>query len=84
MGIKCRIFICMVGLFILSGCSKEYLAERMYWYANKLYAQIIKNPDKTSKYETKMTIGAFQDILRVYPEWETASQLQFNIANIYF
>ncbi|MFH1963513.1 MAG: tetratricopeptide repeat protein [bacterium] len=84
MGSKCRIFICMIGLLLLVGCSKEYMAERMYWYANKLYAQIIKNPDKSSEYEIKMTIGAFRDILRIYPEWDVASQLQFNIANIYF
>lgn len=83
-GMTRHIFICIIGLLILSGCSKEYMAERMYWYANKLYAQLIKNPDKASEYETKMTIGAFKDILRIYPEWETASQLQFNIANIYF
>jgi len=83
-GITSRVFICIIGLLILSGCSKEYLAERMYWYANKLYAEIIKNPDKASEIKTKMTIGAFQDILRAYPEWDNASQLQFNIANIYF
>ncbi|MDI6781757.1 MAG: tetratricopeptide repeat protein [bacterium] len=84
MSVKCRTFICMIGLLLLVGCSKEYMAERMCWYANKLYAQIIKNPDKSSEYEVKMTIGAFQDILRIYPEWDNASQLQFNIANIYF
>ncbi|MEK7273831.1 MAG: tetratricopeptide repeat protein [Candidatus Desantisbacteria bacterium] len=82
-GTKYRTLICMVGLLLLVGCSKEYMAERMCWYANKLYAQIIKNPDKVSKYEVKMTISAFQDILRIYPEWDNASQLQFNIANIY-
>ncbi len=83
MSMKGRSFICMIGLLLLVGCSKEYMAERMCWYANKLYAQIIKNPDKSSEYEIKMTIGAFQDILRIYPEWNNASQLQFNIANIY-
>jgi tetratricopeptide (TPR) repeat protein len=74
----------MIGLLLLVGCSREYMAERMYWYANKMYARIVKNPNKASEYETKMTISAFQDILRVYPEWNNASQLQFNIANIYF
>jgi tetratricopeptide (TPR) repeat protein len=71
-------------LCLLVGCSQEYMAERMCWYANKLYSQIVNNPKKASEQKIRITIDAFQEILETYPDWKDASQLQFAIAHIYF
>ncbi len=74
--------LCIIPL--LSGCSGEYLAEKMFWYANRGYKEIVTSSKPKDKKEYDQVINKFQEIINTYPDWENTSVSQLLIARLYF
>jgi len=71
-------------IILLTGCRQEYRLERMYYYANKDYMEILKNPFQTNKDQIDDVIAEFDRIININPEWDGIGNVRYAIAHLYF
>lgn len=74
----------LLTVYLLSGCSQDYLAERLAYQANKLYTQIAQSSTKPDSSRFKEAVAAQKRILRQYPNWSGCAQAQMAIGHLYF
>lgn len=73
-----------LGLLILSGCSKNYQAEREFWKAEKVLATIDKTaPDQLGAGVLDPAVKAFQAVYDRYPASIKAVESLFVVSNLY-
>ncbi len=70
-------------VLITTGCGGDYLAEKMYWQANRLYEKIITSSTPVSKSEYQRVVNAYQKIIDTYPQWNNIPMVQFFIGQVY-
>ncbi len=80
-----KLFILWLSMIILlTGCTQEYKLERMYYFANKDYTQIAKNPSKIEPTQIDQTIKKFEEIIKANPDWSGIKNVRYAIAHLYF
>lgn len=71
-------------IFLLTSCTQEYKLERMYYFANKKYRQILQNPSQANPKQIDATIAEFYEIINTDPNWPGIGQIKCTIAHLYF
>ncbi len=73
-----------LGLLVLSGCSKNYQAEREFWKAEKVLAAIDKSaPDQQGAGVLDPAIKAFRAVYDRFPGSIKAVESLFVVSNLY-
>ncbi len=67
----------------LSGCSKNYSAERLYWKAQQIGAPVIKNPRTATPEQFALAVNAFQHVVERTPGTMWAARAQAVIGSFY-
>lgn len=78
------LFLLLLSLdIIFCGCSDRYKAERKFWFINKKYSNIIKNPQKADEKKFQNLIKELKFIVDKYPNWENSSKIQFLVGDMF-
>lgn len=73
----------MCVIAFLSGCSSDYDAERAYWHFMRIHAATMKDPAPASIDDFKNATEALRGIVRKFPRWKKAPELQLILAQMY-
>lgn len=80
-----KLFILWLTIIILlTGCTQEYKLERMYYFANKDYTRIAKNPSKIEPTQIVQSIKKFEEIIKTNPNWGGIKNVRYSEAHLYF
>jgi TolA-binding protein len=80
---KIVILILLTMLPFLSGCDREYNAEKLYWAADRLGTQIMSDPKGTPSGQYEQAIEKFRKIIQKYPESKKARDAQLKLGQLY-
>ncbi|MFH1678448.1 MAG: tetratricopeptide repeat protein [Candidatus Omnitrophota bacterium] len=77
--------IIILAVIFLSGCGSRYSAERLYWQANQIVKDVVKDTpiESLTAEKYQKIIAAYQRVVDKYPLEPLAAQSQFIIAQIY-
>jgi len=67
---------------LLTGCSRQYSAERAFYQASKYSADIFKDPKNIPPFKFGKAIDDFQELINTYPETAQATESYFKIGNL--
>lgn len=73
----------LIAVFVLAGYSKEYRAERLYWYAERAALTVSKDPAGATQRQAADAVRAFQQVVDKTPGAFAAAKAQFAIGSIY-
>ena len=74
---------CGMGCVVLSGCSRVYNGERLFWKAQQLSVPIEKDPSHATDEQFAKTIRAFERVTQEAPGTPSAAQAQYYIGTLY-
>ena len=77
-----KVTILILGLALLSGCSKQYAAEKDFYRASRYSADIFKDPKIIPPYKFEKALEDFTAIIDKYPGTPQAIEAHFIAGNI--
>lgn len=77
------LIIIMFLVFILSGCSQQYEAEKAFYRAVKYSEDIFKDPKNIPPYKFEKACQDFQEIIAKYPQTSQSMETHFLLGNLY-
>lgn len=75
--------VCALLSVAVSGCSEQYIVERMLWQADKAARPVLINEGSVSQYEFKKAVSLYEKIVARDPNSDYALDAQFKIARLY-
>ncbi|MBI5555610.1 MAG: tetratricopeptide repeat protein [Elusimicrobia bacterium] len=79
---KLLIIVLLLSIFII-GCSRQYQAEKAFYWARKYSEDIFKDPKNIPPFKFGQALSNFKGIITRYPQSPQAVEAHLLIANLY-
>ncbi len=76
--------ILLAGLLLTGGCGKNYQSERLFWQAGRMAERLLADPEKAKDTDYRRVAEAYRRILRLYPQWGRAPEVQLTLGRLYY
>lgn len=77
------LLILLALCLLVTGCSKQYQAEKAFYWASKYSQDIFKDIKNIPSYKFDKALSNFQEIIEKYPQTVQAKESYFSIGKLY-